>query len=125
MKLELDSVKAWGLLIVGVVAGYAVYRAYKTGSAIADSVGETISDTVDKVKEIVTVDLNPASTGNVVYETVNGAVSDALGYEETLGGAIYDWLHPISYTEPDAGRIDSEPQAYSPEAYEASLGNAP
>lgn len=49
----------------------------------------------ERVKEVVTEDLNPASTENVVYSGVNAIGASVTGNEGfSLGGWIYDKLNP-------------------------------
>ena len=51
-----------------------------------------------KLKRLATKTLNPASSENIVNQGVGAVVSDVVGYEESLGGAIADkvfkWRHP-------------------------------
>jgi len=51
-----------------------------------------------KLKRLATQTLNPASSENIVNQGVGAVVSDAVGYEESLGGAVADkvfkWRHP-------------------------------
>lgn len=51
-----------------------------------------------KLKRLATKTLNPASSENIVNQGVHAVVSDAVGYDESLGGFVADkvfkWRHP-------------------------------
>jgi tRNA A37 threonylcarbamoyladenosine dehydratase len=67
------ALKIAGIVAAGVAAYLIVTRTYKAGG-----------NAVEAVKEVITKDLNPASTENVIYknlpENVQTFVGDALGY---------------------------------------------
>jgi len=63
-------------ILAGVLAaGFAAYKVFGIG------------------KEIITKDLNPASSENIVNKAVTSAVSGLTGKDETLGGWLYDITH--------------------------------
>jgi len=75
----------------GVLAFAAVVSAVAAGAYLFVTFGP-------KLKRLATKTLNPASSENIVNQGVTKVVSDAVGYEETLGGAVADkvfkWRHP-------------------------------
>lgn len=77
----IDAVKLAGIVFAGVAAYLVVTRTVKAGG-----------DVVAGVKKVITEDLNPASTKNVVYTTVN---STEIGQSitEKIGdflGSVFD-----------------------------------
>lgn len=86
----MDAVKIGGILFAGVAAYLLVTRVSKAGG-----------DIVKGATEVITKDLNPASTENVVYKTITkteagqtiteklgdflGFVFDRKGYEDHMG----------------------------------------
>lgn len=69
----MDAVKIAGIVAAGVAAYLVVTRTAKAGGKV-----------VEAAKEVITKDLNPASTENVIYknlpETVQTKVGDFLGW---------------------------------------------
>lgn len=82
MKLQLGATGV--LALAGVaVAGLVLWKASKAASAAADVVAD-----------VVTHDLNPADSGNVVNRQVEALGRSITGQQGwTLGGAIYDATH--------------------------------
>jgi hypothetical protein len=56
--------------------------------------------------------VNPASTKNIAYQSTNAIVSAVTGRDETLGGWIYDKLHPDPLNTPQ--QIVSHPFTGTP-----------
>jgi hypothetical protein len=69
----MDAVKIAGIVAAGVAAYLVVTKTAKAGGKV-----------VEAAKEVITKDLNPASTENVIYknlpETVQTKVGDFLGF---------------------------------------------
>lgn len=79
-----DTIISWGIIAGGAFAIYAGYKAYQAGAAVVSS-----------AKEVVTKDLNPASTENIIYSTGNTVLGAITGDKNwNLGSKIYDILHP-------------------------------
>lgn len=87
-----NNALAW-LKVGGAIAlAFVAYRMVKKTSEAVSAGGKAIDAATEEVKQIVTVDLNPMNRGNVI----NQAFEKMMGYGpgESLGGNIYDWLHP-------------------------------
>lgn len=63
-----ETLKYAGLIFVAVASYLVVTKIAKTGGAVADT-----------VKKVVTEDLNPASTKNVVYTNLPETVQEKIG----------------------------------------------
>lgn len=57
---------------------------------------------------------NPGSTNNVAYQGVNAVVTEVVGYEESLGGWLYDLTHPDPVTAQAAHVPPLWGEAYDP-----------
>jgi hypothetical protein len=87
-----NNALSW-LKVGGAIAlAFVAYRMVKKTSEAVSAGGKAIDAATEEVKQIVTVDLNPMNRGNVI----NQAFEKMMGYGpgESLGGNIYDWLHP-------------------------------
>jgi len=108
----IDAVKIGGILFAGVAAYLVVTRTMKAGG-----------DVVAAAKKVVTEDLNPASTENVVYKAAS-AVTDTFaadGEKKPLGVRIWETLNPekvqlekdmLSGTS-DVSNVKKQASAYS------------
>lgn len=80
-----DAVKLAGIAFAGVAAYLVVTRTMKAGG-----------DVVAGAKKVLTEDLNPASTENIVYKATSKAV-DAIssdGTSKPLGVRIWEYVNP-------------------------------
>jgi hypothetical protein len=84
-----DAAYIAGTLFVGFLA----FRVYKTASNIAGAGGKVLDAAVPALKEIITKDLNPASTQNVVYKAAN-VITGGDNSNSSLGTRIYEWFNP-------------------------------
>lgn len=75
-----------------LAAGFVAYRLFKTASKITDAGGKVVDGIVQGAREILTVDLNPASNQNIIYRGAN--VITGGDSSTSLGSRIYDWLNP-------------------------------
>lgn len=82
MRVQLNATAV--LALAGVaVAGFVAYRVVRAGGAVADTVGQ-----------VITHDLNPASSDNVVNQALLAIGQSISGDPNwTLGGSVYDWTH--------------------------------
>jgi hypothetical protein len=95
-----NNALAW-LKVGGAIAlAFVAYRMVKKTSEAVSAGGKAIDAATEEVKQIVTVDLNPMNRGNVI----NQAFEKMMGYGpgESLGGNIYDWLHPSKQSTPSS-----------------------
>jgi hypothetical protein len=84
-----DAAYIAGTLFVGFLA----FRVYKTASNIAGAGGKVLDASLPALKEIITKDLNPASTENVIYKAAN-VITGGDNSKSSLGTRIYDWFNP-------------------------------
>jgi hypothetical protein len=53
-----------------------------------------------KIKaEFISGTINPASPENVVYKGLSETYQDATGTPDTIGTALYGWLHPFEFPD--------------------------
>ncbi len=80
--MKIDPIEALKLAAAGLAAWMA-YKAITSGAKAAEAVGD-----------VLTHQLNPASSDNLVNQALEGAGSYLSGNPNwTLGGSVYDLLH--------------------------------
>lgn len=91
--------------------GFVAFKIYSTAKKAVDSGLSAGASIVDAAKEVVTKDLNPTSTENVIYKGVSAAVTAVTGGKQDipLGTRIYDWLHPDENI--NSAVVDNSPKA--------------
>lgn len=96
MRVQINATAV--LALAGIaMAGFVAYRVVRAGGAVAETVGQ-----------VITHDLNPASSDNVVNQALLAIGQSISGDPNwSLGGSIYDWTHsdptdPTRFTVPDA-----------------------
>jgi len=80
------------LALGAAVIGAVVYAARRAAAAVPDLSG--IPSALWNGASAAAWAVNPLNPNNVAAATVNAGVSSAVGYEETLGGALYDLFNP-------------------------------
>jgi hypothetical protein len=100
---------------VGVFAGVALLLAF---------LGKKLTENAGAVAATVKKSLDPTSTDNLAYKSVNAVgavVADDKNF--TLGGAIYDFFHP-SISSAEMRPTIALPQYYGPSMLDASMSRA-
>lgn len=131
---KLDTVKSVGMLALGVMAVYILYRIYKVGDSAEKSVTGTVNDIVDGVKSVV------SSVGDVVAAPFHGAATGlksispqdspppevSFGNTPVLNDPVYDPMTGvvIGLDSLNGGRFSAVPQVPSPNAFMAMTGNS-
>jgi len=101
MKLQLSATGVLAVVAVGV-AGFVVWRVWNSSAVAAAG-------------EILSTDLNPTNSQNIINRGVNAAVQAATGDDsQSLGGWIYDALHPHAF--------DNNPTPFPVKASSSSNG---
>lgn len=80
-----------------LAGGVGMYLAYRAVKGTAGLVGQGVTSAANAVGESLNNGLiNPASPGNALYRGVNQDLKwfGLIDKDQSLGTAIYDWLHP-------------------------------
>jgi len=79
-----DALKIGGILAAGVVTYLLVTRTLKAGGKV-----------IDGAKKVLTEDLNPASTENIIYKATSAAVDTFAGdgKETSLGVRMWEFFN--------------------------------
>jgi len=84
---DLATPKVAVTVLIVVTGLYLLYQVNRAVNAAADTLPRLAGDIGDK--------LNPASSGNIIYDTLIGGVGRSISGDDgwSLGGQIYDWTH--------------------------------
>jgi len=124
-----DKVKAYGLIALGALAVYIVFKAVKTGQAAADSVGQTLSDIaavpgkiIDAITPTTHLDQNLLPrAGDIAHPVPSQTAADVIQLPPSIG--VGDVL--IGMDTVNAGRFSASNQTsnLSPNAFMAMSNN--
>lgn len=96
MKLTGTGVLAVAALAALAVVGLVLWRKFP--------------DVKRAAEQLVTRQLNPASSENLLYQADSAVVSSAVGYEETVGGALADWWFKVTHGGQDVVSVVTSDQ---------------
>lgn len=92
--------------VLAVLAGYVGYKTFKAVKAAGETGGKVADAVVGAVKQVVTEDLNPTSSKNLIYRAVSAAAPGDSS--QPLGAKIYEWTHGDDVkTLADASRMQA------------------
>lgn len=102
--------------VVGVVVvGFAAFKLWK----LAQNAGGAV---VDAAGRVITHDLNPASSDNLINRGVNAVGQAATGDSGwSLGGAIYDWMNPGAFANNPTPFLSPDQLAAAKALYERPI----